>query len=237
MRRASTPLIALNGLLALSLGVRAFLPHLPPPSPPIGKSQVPLRFTIDGVTFVSQDFNEFDTLPLAVREEMLPLRVIHRVYRGSKGERLELLITAGNGRKVFHDPHTCSIGNNAMLQDLSVQEIPTQLGALRVQESQFRYVKKDDQFKAMFFYVMEDAILQRTEQVRNRLLWQMLMGDMGKPSYFVRVTNLQAGDTEQYREDMRRFITGLWNAIGPVLSGKSPAVVEPLDSGSDPRKE
>lgn len=237
LRSTFVPLIALNGILVASIGVESILPHGSTPVAPIGKKQVPLQFAYGGSKFASQEFGDFDTLPKEVRVELQPLRVIHRIYHGTKGERIELLITAGNGRKVFHDPHTCSIGNNASLQDLQVMDVPTNHGVLQVQESQFRYVQKDNSFKALFFYVMEDKILQRTEQVRNRLLWQMLAGDSGKPSYFVRVTNIVPGDKEHHREDMKRFITGLWNEIGPILTGQAPTVSEPLDLVDDTRKE
>lgn len=237
MRLSILPLATLNGVLVFSIVTARLLPHVAVPAAPIGKSQVPLRFTHNGVTYASQDFAEFDTVPKEVREELQPLRVVHRIYHSTRGERFELFLTAGNGRKVFHDPHTCSIGNNASLQDISVQNIPTKHGDLSVQESQFRYINKDFSYKALFFYVMEDKILQRTEQVRNRLLWQMLVGDSGKPSYFVRITNLKPGDHEQEREDMKRFITGLWNEIGPILSGNAPTVLEPLDSVNDSRRE
>lgn len=237
IRQAVMPLMVLNGILLFSIGVAKALPHKATPVAPIAKSQVPLRFTQEGVTYVSQDFGEFDTLPKEVREELQPLRVVHRIYHGSKGERLELLLTAGNGRKVFHDPHTCSIGMNASLQDISVQNVPTEHGTFGVQESQFRYVANDISYKALFFYVMEDKILQRTEQVRNRLLWQMLVGDSGKPSYFVRITNLMPGDNAREREDMKRFIAGLWNQIGPILAGQVPTIPEPLDSTNDPRRD
>lgn len=234
-QHATKPLLCINGILLLAIALHGLVPALPPASAPIGKQQVPEKFTYDGSEFKVQRWENYDRLAKDVEEELQPLRIINRLYivKNGKGERVQLLITAGNGRKVFHDPHTCSLGVNAMLRDIQVLDIPTKYGTLKVLESQYHEVKKDTSYKVMMFYVMEGNIMQRTEQVRNRLFWQMLVGDNGKPSYFVRILNDLSGDDEHHRENMKRFIAGLWNEIGGVLMGKEPTVPEPLDYNSE----
>lgn len=226
------PLLCFNAILLLAIAAHGMIPALPPASAPIGKQQVPAKFSYGGSEFKVKKWENYDILAKDVAEELQPLRTINRMYIGSQGERVELMMTAGNGRKVFHDPHTCSLGVNAMLHDIQVLEIPTKWGTLKVLESQYREIKKDASFKVMMFYVMEEHIMQRTEQVRNRLFWQMLFGDNGKPSYFVRILNQLPGEEPHHRENMKRFIAGLWNEIGGVLMGKEPTIPEPLDYDS-----
>ncbi len=234
LQHATKPLLCVNAILILALALHGLVPKLPPASAPIGKQQVPAKFNHDGTEFKVQRWENYDRLAKDVEEELQPLRIINRLYigKGGHGERVQLMITAGNGRKVFHDPHTCSLGVNAMMRDIQVLDIPTKWGTLKVLESQYHEVKKDTSYKVMMFYVMEDHIMQRTEQVRNRLFWQMLFGDSGKPSYFVRILNDQPGEEGYHRENMKRFIAGMWNEIGGVLMGKEPTIPEPLDFDS-----
>jgi len=229
LRTVVRPLMSANAILGCALIGRQALPPLPPPSAPIGKQQVPERFTEAGTTWSVHRWENYDKLPPEVVEELQPIRIVNRNYYGDHGERIEVLMTSGNGRKVFHDPHTCSLGVNAMMNDVGVVEVPTKWGTLRVLESQYRKVNDDQSYKVMIFYVVDDTILQRTEQVRNRLFWQMLFGDNGRPSYFVRILNDLPGDEPIYREQMKRFIAAYWNQVGDILMGKEPSVPEPLD--------
>lgn len=227
VRQVQPFVIATCAVLLLTLGVQGYATRPPKQLPPIATSQVPIEFTVNGHTWKADTTQrDFDRLPRDVQEVLNPSRVINRTYKSAQGG-VQLFITAGNGRKVFHDPHTCALGSNARVMDVRVLDIPTEHGTIRVQESRYKYIDMPDEFVLMFFYVVEDQVVQRTEQVRNRMIWQMLMGDSGKPSYFIRATQLMPGTEEVYRQQMIEFLTGLWNAIGPILTGKQEARYEP----------
>jgi exosortase len=220
-------MIAINLCLILTLAVRSSAIKKAAPKPPIGTAQVPRSVTHNGTTFVAQEGKDFDKLAPEVQEVLKPLRAINRNYNSADGAFLHLFITAGNGRRVFHDPQTCIQGSNGQLVGQVVTDIPTQHGTLRVQEARVKQMGRTEDTLMFFFYVVESKIVQRTDQVRNAMIWQTLLGDSGKPSYFVRVTQNMPGTDEQKRQQAIRFITGLWNEIGPILMGEKEAVEEP----------
>lgn len=230
LRRALPYIVALDLVLGATALVQGSV-HLPPPQYPVATTDVPLRFTVDGVTYAvpAEEQDQIDKLPKAIQEELNPIRVINRDYVGSDGSKIQFFLTAGNGRKVFHDPHTCSLGSDATLRDIGNVDIPGPNGInMRLLESSFKHTGLPDEYEMMFCYVVEGKIVQRTEQVRNQMIRQMLLGDGGQPSYFFRVFQEQAGTDEQKRQQLKRFISGMWNEIGPILSGQKKATPQPL---------
>ena len=218
--------VGINAIFLVALAVQGWAVKPPTPKPPIATTQVPRVFADSGVTFTAQDTPDFDKLPRVIQEALSPLRVINRNYSGSDGSALQLFITAGNGRKVFHDPHTCFLGSSAQLKDVDVVDVPTKYGIIKVQESRFTYMGVPGEYEMMFFYVVENNIAQRTEQVRNSMITQLFLGDSGKPSYFVRVTQAAPGTDEAQRQQLIHFISGLWNEDGPIFTGSQPAIAE-----------
>ena len=225
---------AMVGVLALTLVVRTVAVKPIVPLPPIATAQVPAEFKVGNVTYKLLPDRETDKLTKAVQEALNPSRVINRTYMGNDGAQIQLFITAGNGRKVFHDPHTCSLGSDAVLQDVGVAEVPTETGKIGLQESHYYYNSQPtNKFIMMFGYVVDDRVVQRTEQVRNSMILQTILGDSGKPSYFVRVMQLTPGESPAQREQVTKFVGGLWSHIGPVLLGKAKAIDEPPPVPSD----
>lgn len=232
LRQVQPYILSVCVILLLTLGVRGYATRPPKQEPPIATFQVPSEFTIDGETWTAEKSPDFDKLPKDVQEILNPSRIINRVYNSSNGH-IEFFMTAGSGRKVFHDPHTCLLGSSAMLRDIAVVDIPTKHGTLRVQESHYKYTNSPDEFIMMFCYVVEGQVVQRTEQVRNKMIWQMLFGDSGKPSYFFRVTQRLSGTEPILKEQMTQFITGMWNDIGPILLGQEPGQPEAAPTPTD----
>ena len=105
-------------------------------------------------------------------------------------------------------------------------DVPTKYGTIKVQESRFTYMGDPAEYEMMFFYVVENNVVQRTEQVRNSMISQLFLGDSGKPSYFVRVTQAAQGKDEAQRQQLIHFISGLWNEDGPIFTGQQPATAE-----------
>ncbi len=227
VRRIFPFAVAINAIFVVALAVSGWAAKPPTPKPPIATTQVPRVFADSGVTFTATETPDYDKLPRIIQEALSPLRVINRTYTGSDGASVQLFTTAGNGRKVFHDPHTCFLGSSAQLKDVSVVDVPTKYGVIRVQESRFTYMGVPGEYEMMFFYVVENNVVQRTEQVRNSMITQLFLGDSGQPSYFVRVTQVAPGTDEPQRQQLIHFISGLWNEVGPILSGKQAATYEP----------
>jgi hypothetical protein len=160
-----------------------------------------------------------DRLTAVVQETLKPSRVISRIYQGSDGSSIELFITAGNGRKTFHDPHTCMLGSDAELRDQQELTIPSSAGPVRVLETRFKTVTRPDETEMLICYVVDGQMVPHTEDVRNRIILQTLFGDGGKPSYWMRVTQKSPGTDREKREQIINFVSGIWGRIGPVLEG------------------
>ncbi len=227
MRRVTPYILAINAVLLATLAVQSIALKPVKPLPPIATVQVPREFAVDGVTWkVNARDPLLDRLPKSIQEVLNPTRVINRDYNGSDGGMIQVFITAGNGRKVFHDPHTCSLGSDAILQDIGVIPIATSKGVVSVQESHYKRTGSNDEYEVMFCYVVEGKVVQSTTGVRNSMIMQTLLGDSGKPSYFFRITQRVAGTSEARRQQMTQFIQGMWEQVGPVLKGEAPAIDE-----------
>ena len=228
LRKVQPSILALCGIFAVVVAVRGkvFQPILP--GNPIATKQVPTQFQVGDATWTANaNQKDYDKVPHDVQEVLKPSRVINRTYRSDKGGQVQLFVTAGNGRKTFHDPHTCALGSNAQVIDIKVVDVPTKYGMVRVQESHYRYKDTPEELLLMFFYVVEDKVLQKTEQIRNAMILQTFLGDSGIPSYFVRVTQITPGVDEIRRMETTKFIEGLWENVGPIMTGKEKAEFEP----------
>jgi exosortase len=213
-------ILAIDAVLLCALAVKPIVVQKRVADPPIATFQVPKSFVSNGVTYTVPPTMEIDRLSKEVQEALNPTRIINRDYAGSDGSRIQFFLTAGNGRKVFHDPHTCSIGSDAVLSDVGTVDIPTARGTIRVLESRFKRTGQPGEQEFMFCYFVEGKNVQRTEQVRNKMIAQMLFGDSGQPSYFFRCIQEVPGVEPQKRQQLINFITGMYAQIGDILTGK-----------------
>ncbi len=228
LRKVQPYILALCGIFAVVIGIRSRVFQPVPPGNPIATKQVPTQFKAGEATWTAQaDQKDYDKLPRDVQENLNPSRVINRNYRSDKGGQVQLFVTAGNGRKTFHDPHTCALGSNAQVIDIKVVDVPTKYGTVRVQESHYKFKDVPEKILMMFFYVVEDKVLQKTEQIRNAMILQTFLGDSGIPSYFVRVTQSVPGVDDARVMETTKFIEGLWENVGPIMTGKEKAEYEP----------
>lgn len=222
--RAVTPyVVALDLIVGGTLAARSAATHPLHPQPPIATFQVPSDFTYDGVRYVSltnaQD-PKVDRLPEQEADALSPTRVINRIYQGTDGSYTQLFITSGSGRKTFHDPHSCMLGSNAALTDVGTPDIPTPRGPVKVQESTYQMQGAPELNRMMFCYVVEGKILQDKYQIRNAIMRQMVLGDAGQPSYFLRFLPQTQGIDDLKRQQLTHFMAGIWNEIGPILVGE-----------------
>jgi hypothetical protein len=171
------------------------------------------------------------------------MRVIYREYGGSDGSHINLFLTAGNGRKTFHDPHNCSLGSDAVLEDIGTLTLPMLPGSVpglpqvTLSEHQYHRNNDGDRFEFMMFYVVEGKVVQTPAQARTAIMRQMFYGDAGKPSYFVRITQESPGTDEEHRQQLIRFAAAVWKHAGPVLSGLEKAAPDkPVEIIDDPKQ-
>jgi len=225
-------MIGLIAFLVSVVAVQAVALRPIVPQPPISRRQVPMEFTAPGrtpgktVTYTAHDDPGRDKLSKVVLETLSPSRVISRVYQGSDGSSIELFMTSGNGRHVFHDPHTCMLGSDALLTDIGEIDIPSRVGSVRVLETRFKTALQPEETEMLVCYLVDGKMVPRTEDVRNHIIVQTFFGDGGKPSYWLRVTQKSAGTDQEKREQAINFVSGLWEQIGPILEGKAPGEVD-----------
>lgn len=236
IRIAIPYMMAFNMLMLGTLAVEAFAIKPVIPQNPLGREQVPLTLvTAKNVKYTADDSpiaqKMRDTLSKDVLETLNPTQVINREYEGSDGSRIEVLITAGNGRRVFHDPHTCSLGSDAVLEDIGLLHIPYSTtrgasGVVPILETHWKSAADPIPSEMLICYVVDGKIVPYTEDVRWHIMLQTLLGDAGLPSYFIRVRNMQRGTEEQKRQQVSDFVSVLWGEISPILLGKEKGMQE-----------
>ena len=99
---------------------------------------------------------------------------------------------------------------------------------IRVLETLFKLADTKDTYEMMFCYVVQGQVVQRTEQVRTLMIRQTLLGDAGMPSYFFRITQRLSGTEETKQQQLKTFIAGMWDQIGPILSGRQKGLPQKL---------
>ena len=243
LRLAMPYVIGIDAFLLVAQLVTPPLTHGLNPQPPIATFQVPTEMTEGGVSWSSPPSPYRDKLTKEVNEVLTPMRVIMRDYGGSDGSHINLFMTAGNGRKTFHDPHSCSLGSDAVLEDVGPLTLPMLPGShpglpqVTLSEHQFHHNNDSDRFEFMMFYVVDGKVLQTPADARRAIMRQMFYGDAGKPSYFVRITQETPGTDEEHRQQLVRFAAALWKNAGPVLSGLEKAAVDkPVEILEEPKQ-
>ncbi len=156
-----------------------------------------------------------------MKSALNPISYLNRNYAGNAAQpaSVELLLTAGNGRKVFHDPHTCFLGNGYYMHDVRVETIQTPRGPLTVQVSEAENAQDHTTTLLMFCYVVDGTQYQTTQQVNTALVWQLLFGDSGRPSYFLRFRQMTPGTDKLRQDELRSFIRAVWTEIAPKVVG------------------
>lgn len=243
VRNTMPYMVALDVFFLVALGVTPILTHGLHPQEPIATFQVPLDMQEGGFIWSSPPSPSRDKLTKEVNEVLSPMRVINRDYGGSDGSRINLFITAGNGRKTFHDPHSCSLGSDAVLEDVGPLTIPVTPGTrldlpqVTLSEHHFHRNTDSDRYEFFMFYVVEGKVILNPQLARKAILRQMILGDAGKPSYFVRITQESPGTDEEHRQQLIRFASAIWKNAGPILTGLTPAAHDkPVEVMEDPKQ-
>ncbi len=215
----------IGALLLLGVVAKA---NIHPPKltyPPVNAADVP--------TVLGKEWEIFGKdIPIApeVKSAINPAAWLDRDYvKLGVGSRVNLLLSAGNGRKVFHDPHTCFLGTGYYMHDVDIETIQTDAGPVTVQVTEAEDPNHNRSY-VMFLYVVGGQQKQTTQQINTSLIWQTLAGDGGRPSYFIRFRHQEIGVTPQRKEELKDFIRAIWKQIGvPVMKGK------PADPNAKPQ--
>lgn len=193
---------------------------VPPKSsiPALTPEEIPAQFA--GTPF--QQVGKDRPIAKEIKDVLNPEGWIDRDYMG-KESSMNLLISAGSGRRVFHDPHTCFMGSGYFLKDTNVETIDTAVGPVQVQVAESEDTRKHTKTLLMFLYVVDGKQIHTTQGVNTAIMWQTLLGDSGRPSYFLRFWQ-QSGTDEKHRTEMKQFIKAVWEKVAPRVTGVNPQV-------------
>lgn len=214
-------------VIAVLVLAAAAKPAITKPRPAIGavtSHDIPLTLSSDNHAWnVQMTPANSPDIPITpeVQEALKPLAYINRIYDGanSGSGQVELLLTAGNGRKVFHDPHTCFLGTGYYMHDMRTETIDTPAGPLKVQVSEAESSADHSRTLLMFCYLVDGNQYQTTQQVNTALVWQLLFGDSGRPSYFLRFRQMTPGTEPVKQEQLKSFIRSVWASIANKAAG------------------
>jgi len=217
LRRLSAGLYPLLGIVALACLLKTQV--RPPTSsiPPLSAAEIPTSLDNNGWIQVGQD----RPINLSLQEYLKPKAWIDRDYVAAKPRTgfVNLLISAGDGRRVFHDPHTCFLGSGYFLHDVRKETLETPAGPVTVQVAEAENARDHTKSLLMFLYVVDGRQIQTTQGVNTAIIWQTLLGGTGRPSYFLRFRQLAPGTGEERLEELRSFIRSVWAAVYPKVVG------------------
>jgi exosortase len=213
----------LVGILAIACVAKAYV-HPPKATiPPLKPSE--LAFDLDGGVWTTLGKGDRPIAP-EIKEIINPQTWIDRDYFAKlpKTGSVNLLISAGNGRRVFHDPHTCFLGSGWILRDTDVEEIQTPAGPVKVQVAEAESLQEKSKSLLMFLYVVDGKQMQTTQAVNTALIGQIFFGESGRPAYFLRFRQMLPGTDEQRRKELRELVSTVWTQVaGKVVGTKTPA--------------
>lgn len=219
LRRLSGGLYPLLGIVAIACVLKT---QVKPPTstiPPLTAAEIPS--TLDGGVWAQ--IGEDRPITPSLQEYLKPKAWVDRDYIAAAPRTgfVNLLISAGDGRRVFHDPHTCLLGAGFFLHDVRKETIDTPAGPVTVQVAEAVNANDRTRSLLMFLYVVDGRQIQTTQGVNTAIMWQTLFGGTGRPSYFLRFRQLANGTGEERQEELRSFIRAVWASVAPKVVGTS----------------
>jgi exosortase len=220
----STGLYPVIVLLLLVAAAKPAITKTPLKIPPVNGQEIPLSLNSDNHAWkIQMTPSNTPDIPITpdVQEALKPRAYINRIYDGanSGSGQVELLLTAGDGRKSFHDPHTCFLGNGYDMRDVRVETIDTPAGPLKVQVAEAESSTDHSRTLLMFCYIVDGKQYQTTQQMNTALVFQLLFGDSGRPSYFLRFRETAPGTEPAKQEELKSFIRSVWASIATKVVG------------------
>ena len=222
-------------LLILIIGaalVTAMAWHPAPPKPFVGIAGADVPRTLSGYESAGND-----PVPADVKAALASASLLSRTYTseaaGSNGEPINFVLIGGTDRSALHDPRSCLIGAGMRLEDDHLEALPGTSVAARschaVSEHSFsEHSFSEHSFSAsgsggsdlLYLYVVDGKIINQATQIRAAMLWSALLGQQGKPVYFLRFErpiNPEAGADALGHARLQQFATAMWMRLRPKL--------------------
>lgn len=207
-------------LLILMIGAAlatAMAWHPAPPKPFVGIAGADVPRTLTGYTSAGND-----PVPADVKAVLASASLLSRTYTSdsadSNGEPINFVLIGGTDRSALHDPRSCLIGAGMRLEDDHLEALPGTSAAARschaVSES------GSGGSDLLYLYVVDGKIINQATQIRAAMLWSALLGQQGKPVYFLRFERSINPDTSADalgHARLQQFATAMWMRLRPRL--------------------
>ena len=212
-------------LLILIIGtalVTAMAWHPAPPKPFVGIAGADVPRTLNGCTAAGND-----PVPADVKAALASASLLSRTYTSddaaSSGDPINFVLIGGTDRSALHDPRSCLIGAGMRLEDDHLEPLPGTSVAARschaVSDSAAAGAGTTGS-DLLYLYVVDGKIINQATQIRAAMLWSALLGQQGKPVYFLRFErplNPDAGAEARGHARLQEFATAMWMHLRPRL--------------------
>ncbi len=207
-------------LLTLIIGaalVTAMAWHPAPPPPFAGIAGADVPRTLGGYTSAGND-----PVPADVKAALASASLLSRTYTStdaaSGGEPINFVLIGGTDRSALHDPRSCLIGAGMRLEDDHLEALAgTSVAARSCHAVSDGGSGGSD---LLYLYVVDGKIINQATQIRAAMLWSALLGQQGKPVYFLRFErpiNPDSSADALGHARLQQFATAMWMRLRPRL--------------------
>ncbi len=212
-------------LLILIIGaalVTAMAWHPAPPPPFVGIAGADVPRMLNGYTSAGND-----PVPADVKAALASASLLSRTYTSdaaaSSGEPINFVLIGGTDRSALHDPRSCLIGAGMRLENDHLEALPGTAVAARschaVPDGGAAETGTTGS-DLLYLYVVDGKIINQVTQIRAAMLWSALLGQTGKPVYFLRFErplNPDASADARGHARLQEFATVMWMRLRPRL--------------------
>lgn len=191
--------------------------HPAPPKPFVGIAGADVPRTFSGYTSAGND-----PVPADVKAALASASLLSRTYTSdaaeANGEPINFVLIGGTDRSALHDPRSCLIGAGMRLEDDHLEALPgTSVTARSCHAVSESGTGGSD---LLYLYVVDGKIINQATQIRAAMLWSALLGQQGKPVYFLRFErpiNPDASADALGHARLQKFATAMWTRLRPRL--------------------
>ena len=207
-------------LLVLIIGaalLTAMTWHPAPPTPFVGIAGADVPRTLNGYESAGND-----PVPADVKAALASASLLSRTYTSDDaalgGEPINFVLIGGTDRSALHDPRSCLIGAGMRLENDHLEALPgTTVTARSCHAVSDGGSGGSD---LLYLYVVDGKIINQATQIRAAMLWSALLGQQGKPVYFLRFErpiNPDASADALGHARLQKFATAMWMRLRPRL--------------------
>jgi len=207
-------------LLTLIIGaalLTAMAWHPAPPPRFAGLAGADVPRTLGGYTSAGND-----PVPADVKAALASASLLSCTYTSetaaSEGGPINFVLIGGTDRSALHDPRSCLIGAGMRLEDDHLEHLPGTTVAVR--SCHAVPGSGGGGSDLLYLYVIDGKIINQATQIRAAMLWSALLGQQGKPVYFLRFErpiSPDAGEDARGHARLQEFATAMWKRLRPRL--------------------